>query len=281
MDDLEVLLSSAGAPWHDVVLEWHRLQPNEISKLFPKQHTIVICLNLTPARTWRLSHGQLRHVDSVAGDICVGPAGSMTGLRWRDPLDLLVLSLSQTVIADNAIEWHDPARIELIRHDRVRDPLIEQIGLALRAELLEGCPLGGLYGDALANAFAVHLLRRYSAHALNQREYKGGLGGRRLRLTLDYMEANLAGNVRLGELARNAGLSSTYFITAFERSTGVTPHQWVLRRRIDRATRMLAEGRMSIIEIAAALGFADQSHFCRAFRRFIGDTPASFARKMP
>ncbi len=96
----------------------------------------------------------------------------MTGVRWRNRLDLLVLSISQTVMAANAIEWYDPARIELIRHDCVRDSLVEQMGLALRAELLEGCPLGTLYGDTLANAIAVHMLRQYSNHPLKRHEHR-------------------------------------------------------------------------------------------------------------
>lgn len=278
--DVEVLLSSATAPWQDVVLEWQRLPPNEVPKLFPKQHTILVYLNRKPIRMERLSNGRLRRLDSVAGDICIGPADSMTGLSWRDPLEALAISPSHGLVARNAAEWYDPARVELIRHDRVRDPLIEQIGLALKTELAEGCPFGSLYGDTLASALTVHLLRRYSAQQPNRPEHKGGLGGRRLKLTVDYIEANLSRNLRLDELAENVGLSPSYFCTAFVHSTGMPPHQWMLQRRIEQAKGMLVSEGAETVEIASALGFADQSHFCRFFRRFVGATPATFAREL-
>ena len=276
----EVLLSSVKAPWHDLTVEYQLLPPIEVLKIFPKQHTIVVNLNRRPLSMERFNNGRPRRLEMMAGDIWIGPLGSMTGMRWRDPLELLAISPSEALLARNAAEWCDPARVELIRHDRVRDPLIEQIAFALKADLAEGCPLGSLYGDALSSALAVHLLRRYAAHQPSAPEYKGSLGAQRLRLTIEYIEANLAANLRLNELAEHAGLSPSYFCTAFERSMGMPPHQWVLQRRIRRARDMLAKGRMGIVEIAAALGFADQSHFSRLFRRFTRCTPAAFARQM-
>jgi AraC family transcriptional regulator len=200
----------------------------------------------------------------------------MRGLRGNDPPELPVLSPDEALIRRNGAAWYDPALVELIRHGCAGDPLIEQIAIVLKSDLVEERALGNLYGEALANALAAQLLRRNYSPRANDLASKGGLGGRRLKLTLDYLEANLHSNLRIHELARRVGLSPNYFCSAFERSIGMPPHRWVLQRRIERAKNMLAERKTRLVEIADVLGFADQSHFSRLFRRFTGITPGRF-----
>ena len=266
----------ATVPWRDVLLESNRLLSDKVLKVFLKPDTIAVRRNRKLVRTKRLANGRCQRLDLVTGDVSIGPAVNMRGLRGNDPPELPVLSPDEALIRRNGAAWYDPALVELIRHGCAGDPLIEQIAIVLKSDLVEERALGNLYGEALANALAAQLLRRNYSPRANDLASKGGLGGRRLKLTLDYLEANLHSNLRIHELARRVGLSPNYFCSAFERSIGMPPHRWVLQRRIERAKNMLAERKTRLVEIADVLGFADQSHFSRLFRRFTGITPGRF-----
>ncbi|NIX76437.1 AraC family transcriptional regulator [Microvirga terricola] len=91
----------------------------------------------------------------------------------------------------------------------------------------------------------------------------------------DYLEANLARDVELAELAKLAGLSRSHFIRAFQRETGLTPHAYLLDRRFRAATRLLGRGNAPG-DVAAACGFFDQSHLNRVFKARMGVTPGTF-----
>jgi AraC family transcriptional regulator len=239
---------------------------------------VLLYLNRPPLRLERLIDGRFRRLDMLAGDICFAPLGSMTGVRWKGNLHVLVVALSEALVRHTAVEFSDPDRIEFIRQNRVRDPQIEHLALALKVDVENGCPSGRLYGESLGTALAVYLVCRYAARPPTLPTSKGGMGEGRLRRTVEYIEANLGSNIELGELAANVCLSPHYFCVLFRQSTGMTPHQWVLRRRVERAKQLLSEGRKSIVDISTELGFADQSHFGTVFKKLIGTPPAAFLK---
>ena len=98
----------------------------------------------------------------------------------------------------------------------------------------------------------------------------GGLLGLRLKRVLEYIEANLASNIHLSQLAEKVGLSAFHFAKLFKQSTGASPHQYILQRRLERSKEMLRNPEMSLTEISLETGFADQSHFTNVFRRIVG-----------
>jgi AraC-like DNA-binding protein len=92
----------------------------------------------------------------------------------------------------------------------------------------------------------------------------------------DYIRANLSRDIGLAELADQSGLSPHYFSTLFKHALGVSPHHYVVQERVHEAQQLLATGRMSIAEVAFKLGFSDQSHFSRTFRKMTGTTPKRY-----
>lgn len=92
------------------------------------------------------------------------------------------------------------------------------------------------------------------------------------------MEENLDKSLALLEVAHAVGLSATHFARRFKRSTGSAPHQYLMRCRVERARRLLAETDNAIAQVALACGFAHQEHLTRVFRRLSGETPARFRR---
>lgn len=92
------------------------------------------------------------------------------------------------------------------------------------------------------------------------------------------LTADLQAETRIGDLARECGLSTRHFLRAFKTSTGEPPHRWLLQRRIERARELLVASDLDLSEVADVCGFSDQSHFSRTFRRFMGTTPGAWRR---
>jgi AraC family transcriptional regulator len=167
---------------------------------------------------------------------------------------------------------------ELIAQAKIRDPLITAIAATLRRELEEESAGSRLLVDSLTQALAVHLLRAHSSFPTEISKTNGGLPRWRLQRATAFIEEHLSADISLPELAEAAGnLSLYHFARLFKESTGSSPYQYLLRRRIERAKSML-RGRklLSLGDVAFACGFRDQSAFSRVFRQITGSTPRAY-----
>ena len=104
-------------------------------------------------------------------------------------------------------------------------------------------------------------------------KYDGGLAPWQLRAAKEYLDEHFAEEISLAELAKLTRLSASRFARAFKASTGIPPYTWLLQRRVQEAQALLTKTDLAISEIAIQIGFADQSHFTKAFKRFAGTTP--------
>jgi AraC-like DNA-binding protein len=98
----------------------------------------------------------------------------------------------------------------------------------------------------------------------------------RLKRILEYVDAHLGENITLADLARSSNLSLYYFATLFRKSTGLSPHRYILHRRVSRAQQLLQNTDLSVLDVSLDLGFQHQNNFARAFRRVTGMTPTGF-----
>jgi AraC-like DNA-binding protein len=108
--------------------------------------------------------------------------------------------------------------------------------------------------------------------------HRGGLPPGAMRRVHDHVDAHLSNSIDLAELSAVAGLSVFHFARQFKLSMGVTPHHYLVRRRVQRAQEMLVSTDLSLSDIAIAAGFSDQSHLARHFRQMVGMTPGQFRR---
>ena len=136
-----------------------------------------------------------------------------------------------------------------------------------------------LFADYVSLALGSHVAQAYggmkSVVALRQ----GGLATWQERRAKELISANLEGNLSTGDLARECSLSAGHFARAFRRSTGLSPHQWLVWCRVEKAHELLRDGGLSLAEIARACGFADQSHFTRTYTRLRGISPGAWRRQ--
>ena len=209
------------------------------------------------------------------GDVDIHPAGYHDVWEEFDSNESIVLGLTPSLLQRAANDMGvDAARIGLEPRFQIRDPQIEHVAWALETERRSGAPNGVLYAECLGLALAIHLLGRYKSTIAAKR----GLSRLQLHRVTAYIENNIEQDLSLAALAQIAHLSASHFKTMFKRSTGFAVHEYVIRRRVDRAKQLLTRGNLAASQVAVAAGFSHQSHMARAMRRVLGVTPSAIAR---
>jgi AraC family transcriptional regulator len=216
-------------------------------------------------------------------DLIVGAGtGTPSEVRWKSlsstPTQTLHLHLSKDLLARTAEEVgdYDPAHLSLVARAGFQDPLLTQIGLMLWRELEQDAPAGKLYAQTAAQMLVVHLLRHYTSVGDAIKELSHRLTPQQLRHVIDCVQAHLSQDLSLEVLAQQIGFSPYHFARLFRQTTGESPHQFVLRQRIERAQRLLKETDIPLAHVAIESGFADQSHLTQVFKRHLGLTPRAY-----
>lgn len=160
----------------------------------------------------------------------------------------------------------------------VRDHAASEILNLLLGEVELGGVSTRLYIDSLAQALTVRFLF-LGERTQGQARGPVTLTRRKLSRVQELIESRLDADLPLQALAAEVGYSRSHFLRAFHATTGVTPHRYVLNRRIDRARRLLGETDMSIAEVAYRCGFSSQAHLTLAFRKVCGFTPGEYRRE--
>lgn len=218
--------------------------------------------------------GKLRTETRSLGDIAIIPEGISHRCNWNTSVQFMILAIESALLRQVGQDLVNPDRIELIpRFMTGQDVLIQGIFSALREELESGKIGGYLLIDSLKTTLAIHLLRKYCTTQPKLSSYADGLSKSKLQQVTEYITEHLHQDVKLIELAAIAQMSPYHFLRLFKQSMGLTPHQYILQRRIEKAKCLLQHSNLSIAEVAANVGFCDQSHFTRYFKRIIGVTP--------
>ncbi len=161
----------------------------------------------------------------------------------------------------------------------VVDPVVKGLATSLASAFAYPSTVNSLFVDHLCLAMCAHLANAYGGFGQRDMGLSGGMPSKVLERAKDFMAAHCADETSLADVARVCGLSRGYFSTAFKASTGLTPHQWRQRYRIDKARSMLIDSAVEIAEIAMICGFADQSHLTRVFVRLMGISPGNLRRQ--
>ena len=227
-------------------------QPSEGLRVCSSRVTVALHEGETFAMDWRAADkDRLRSNEIVRNNAHVVDARLPFWVRSQASMSFFAISMDAAFIKQIwTTEFGQAADFELRTAIGVRDLVINRIGLLGRKELSEGGSGGRLYAESLGTALAVHLLRQYSTSRRVQVIHKGGLASRPLRRVIDYINEHLQDELSLAELARAAKLSPRHFATAFKGSTGISPHRYIIERRIDRARDLLHRGDKTISEIA-------------------------------
>jgi len=280
--DTPVLMTMrASARWNGIGLDHWWAAPGEMPEQTYADHEINIPLAGTFTTIKQTAVGKSDRRDRGAPLICIVPSGQPIEAQWRNQVECVTLSLKPSWLARVSGKADLPERVELVEVLETEDHLIRQIGLALLAEAVAPAPQGRLYAESLANALAMHLIRRYSVRPQTLPSFRGGLSGHKLHRVKEFIEEHLGAELTLAHVATSAGLSQFHFARAFKRTTGLTPQQYVTERRVDLSKRLLEAGELPLVDVAARAGFKNQSHFTTVFRRVTGMTPKTWRDESP
>jgi RpiB/LacA/LacB family sugar-phosphate isomerase len=202
------------------------------------------------------------------------------------------------VQAKGRTDYAEQVALAVLRHDAERGIIVSSraVGASVAANRVPGVR-AALCGDAYsahvgAKAEGMNVLvlslhslgddqgqevvDAYLGATLAPVEVVGGLPPRRLQRVFSHIRENIARDLTVSELAQVVGMSQYYFSKLFKMSTGTTPHQYVMRQRVERAQEHLRESKTALAEVATQVGFETQSHFTSVFRRLVGATPKHY-----
>jgi AraC-like DNA-binding protein len=216
-----------------------------------------------------LSHALHARIPEVTGELVWVP--------WEEQPASLTPSVYPKLLIHTPYESLLGGHIELVPSLPAHDPLLTHIALVLRAVMESKDLAGRLYAESLADALVTHFLRRYGAsrHFL-QEVVAGGLSPYKLQRTTAYIKDHLEQVLSLATLAAVGETSPAHFARLFKYTTGCSPHQYVIRCRMDQAKQLLAETDISLSEIGLQVGCADQSHFTALFHKYLSMTPKAY-----
>ncbi len=259
-------------------IEHLRFLPGEGDFQADAAHTLFVNLTPRPLHYLQRQDGKTHRGFYRQGDMLITPANTPLFVRWEGDENCLQIQLPAAFLKRVAEETlgKNGDRLTLVPTFQSRNQQLESITTLLMAEIQQRQPSGDLYLDSLANVLAVQLLRHHGTNSVQLPSFKGGLPTYQLNQVLDYINAGLAKEIKLSNLAELLGMSPFHFGRMFKQSTGISPHQYVIQQRIERAKHLLKHSDQAIIDIALDCGFTSHSHLSKQFRKVMGMTPRHF-----
>lgn len=270
--------TSAQRGFRGFLFERHRTQDQENIDVSPVQTLIGLHLS-DPINVEIRSDGPFRDRTVCPGDVLIFPAETSYSVRFKEQAEFIIMTLDQLLVdqACRAVGARDMRGRPV--NWGFRDAFIKEALCGIDAAVAGSAKMDNLYAESLANSLAMHLARHGEKITSHMNGSDRGLSRHQLERTLDFIRSTPQREINLHRMAGAAGLSPFHFSRMFKLSTGLSPHQYVLRRRIELATELLQNRELEISDIAQNLGFADQSHFTMHFKRHHGMGPATYRRR--
>jgi AraC family transcriptional regulator len=264
-------VSSEGRLWNGLFASVYDTSGGYAQSAPQPFHSIV--MHVGPPVNARCScEGVVQHRFASRGDVDILPSTMFARYEEDAPTTQLDIHVTRSLVQSAADAMGLNADlVTLAPRLQLRDPHIEHIGWALKAELESDQPYDRIYAEGLGFSLAIHLLRHHGRRTPEEPRY--GLTRRQLGKVLAYINENLASNLPLAELARLIDVSPTYFKTMFKERVGSPVHKYIVRRRVEYALELIVGSKERLSDIALRAGFADQSHMSRCMRRVIGMSP--------
>ncbi len=241
-------------------------------------HTLFVNQTSRPLHYLQAQDGKTHTGLYSHGDMLVTPAKTPLFVRWEGYENCLKIQMPESFLKRVVEETlgKDGDRLNVVPTFQSRNQQLEAISTLLMAEVQQRQASSGLYLDSLANVLAVQLLRNYGTTSAQLPNYEGGLPTYQLNQVLDFIDAGLTEEIKLADLAGLLGMSPFHFGRMFKQSMGISPHQYVIQQRIERAKHLLKHSDQAIIDIALECGFNSHSHLSKQFRKVTGVAPRTF-----
>ncbi len=280
---LPPLLTSHQSGWSGIQLAHHRQPAFALPELANLQHVVILPVGHGALEAEFIAEGHLYtfayQEPDYASCIQVFPAHLPYKIEVPARLqgvEFIHCYLEPSFVTQIAPESVNPDRVEVLLELKRPDLLIRQIGLALRQSLALDGVGSRFYAESMATALSAHLLQHYATRPHLFRTYDDGLSRPNLGQALEYINTHLGENLSLSAIAAELHMSHYYFCRLFKRSMGITPHQYLIQQRVERAKQLLQCPELTVTAVALQTGFSSQSHLSKHFRKQTGLTPQQF-----
>ncbi len=271
-----IRLSSRSLGWGPLNIERREMDP--AGEFFPGGFTEhLIFVSLAEHHLVYESEGEMSDGEYVAGHVGIHPSHTPVRWEWDTRLNFLMMTLDPAFLQRVAQDTFGAGGVpvELAHAEGKHDPAISAIASALLREVVSGDTGGRVLAESLASVLAVHLIRNYAGRPARSADALPAVPTRAVSEAVRFISENYARDLSLADIGEAARLSPFHLTRVFKKAMGMSPHQYLVQVRVNSARALLRSGagRQSLAEVAAAVGFADQSHLTRQFKRVFGLTP--------
>jgi AraC family transcriptional regulator len=280
------LIASYHTGWKGLTFTHYCHPPYETMEHGLLQHSLVITDSKSCFQAERHLDGKFKHYAHGNGRVDLIPAFLSHWTNWDREVEFSVIAICPTLLVGVASPLENRATQESMQHEielipqlAIDDPVIQQLALALKLEIQTGCMSGRLYGELLGTALAARLVQNYAVSKPSLEFKANGLPQSQLKRVIDYMKANLTQDLSILDLATLTGMSESHFSRLFKQSVGISPYQYLIQQRVERAKQLLGKKSMAISTIALDCGFANQTHLTKVFRQMTRMTPKAYQKR--
>lgn len=226
-----------------------------------------------------IGHGR-KQTHLMRGDFTACPGGVEAINIFEEPNAFLAMMLPMAMVTPLVAQaiGRDTRDMAFLQRYRDRDPVIQHLIEAVWQEAKADHPSGRLFVDGAMMGIIARLVSGAGRAPLRARR-ASKLDAAALQRTTDYVDATLNDGAGVAELAAQCGMTEFEFTRAFKAATGMAPYQFVIERRLERATHLLDQTSTPLADIAYTVGFASQSHMTDVFRAKLGVTPGRYRRE--
>ena len=272
-----VLSSSVDLGWQGITVELHSLPKSEYPEHYIRGHRLAIMRRGEPITYEWQDAGKWKSRRTYPGTFFLQSDGELNTPRWFEPFEIIAIAIAPSFVARCFQDAVDCSSIHFLERRAEYDSDLANFAAHFEAELTNSNYGGVLYGESLALAFLLLLLEKHSESSLILP--KGKLSSWQLREIIEYIHAHLDTQLSLTKLATHLNLSTFHFARLFKKSLGLSPHKYILQTRIERAKRLITSQHLPLSNIALQAGFYDQTHFGKAFKKYVGVSPKVFSQE--
>lgn len=273
----QLTVHSPAVGWNGVSVRGYRYAGSDV-EVPPMRDYLIVAYRRGQTSMRRRIDGEWIHESLGPGDVSLLTRAAESHWVWPHDIEVVHVYLTQDELATTCRQMYERDVSDVELHDVVKadDRAIHRTAMLIAHEAAQGAAGSRLMVDSLSCQLAVHILRRH-AHVLF-RDLAGGDGltFHQERVVRDYVHEHLRESISLNDLASSVALSRYHFARRFRRSTGRTPHDFVLQQRVELARTLLQRTNSPLLDIACTCGFADQSHMTREFKKRVGVTPGRY-----
>jgi AraC family transcriptional regulator len=278
--------SSSKLSWPSALLEQHTVYAGERAETKIDHYVLSLYLDSRVTRCDRPDRGGsfLPRLIEPRSMMLHAP-GALSPARTYTPSNLLLCTLDKTLLDEARDEMRDERRgasrnAMAVKQTPFFDPSVRQLLILLAKEAKMGGTSGMFYVEHLLHALAARLITSGTSNGVKRNISAEKLPSAVLRRLLDRMHSDRVNNLSLTSLATEAGYSKRQLLRVFRASTGLSPYQYLLRLRLDRAKQLMRNSTLSLLDIAIESGFNSNAHLTNAFRQHVGVTPSHFRRSL-